>query len=442
VPAGGHPDGEADEEPPITEWAPADQLRAGCLVAGYLRAELGVGEGARLLVECLDAAHLPYATFAFNQTLSRQEHGFTDGGEGTRDFDVNIVCVNADQVPVFAQAVGPGFFAGRHTIGQWAWELEEFPDQWSNSFHFVDEIWAISEFSRAAIAAATDKPVYAFPLAIVAPSVAEGVSRKDFGIPDDAYTFLFCFDLLSILERKNPLGLIEAYRRACDPDGRTALVLKVINGERAIADLERLRLAIGDRDDIILLDGYLDADHVSALMAVADCYVSLHRSEGFGLTMAEAMALGKPVIATGYSSNLEFMDDDTAYLVPWTYADVPPGCSPYRAGAQWADPDLDEAARLMRHVATHPDEAAAKGEAARVSVLTAHSPAARAPFLRARLEEIQADRASFLERAALAAATPPASTTRRVASRLMASEKVMRYPRQLLRRVRTYSASA
>jgi len=433
----GAPEPTGTSGPAITEWGPSDRLRPGYLVAGYLRAELGVGEGARLLVDCMEVAGVPYSTFAFTQTQSRQEHAFADGGEGTRDFDVNIVCVNADQVPVFAQAVGPGFFAGRHTIGQWAWELEEFPDHWSPSFGFVDEIWAVSEFSRRAIAAATDTPVFAVPHAIVAPRVPDGMGRKELGVPVDPYLFLFCFDLMSILDRKNPLGLIEAYRRAFDPDGRTALVLKLINGDRAVADLERLRLAIEGRDDIVLLDGYLTGDEVSGLMSVADCYVSLHRSEGYGLTMAEAMALGKPVIATGYSGNLDFMDDATAYLVPWTYAEVPAGCEPYPVGAKWAEPDLDEAARLMRHVVDHPAEAEAKGEAARASVLANHGPERRAPFLRHRLDRIEQDRADSLLRAA--AAAPTAGPTRAFVARVLRSERVSRYPRRLVDVVRDFS---
>ena len=425
-----------DGSPSIAEWGPSDRLRPGCLIAGYLKAELGMGESARLMVESVEAAGIPHSTFAFTQTMSRQEHGFVSEGQGTRDFDVNIACINADQVQTFAHAVGPGFFAGRYTIGQWAWELEEFPAIWDASFNFVDEIWAMSEFSRQAIAAATDKPVYALPLAIVAPLVAEGIGREDLGVPTDPFVFLFCFDMLSILERKNPLGLIEAYRRAFDPDGKTALVLKIINGEKVIPDLERLRLEIGSRPDIVLLDGYLDGDHVSALMAVSDCYVSLHRSEGFGLTMAEAMALGKPVIATGYSGNLDFMDDNTAYLVPWTYAEVPSGCDPYPVGAKWADPDLDEAARLMRHVVAHPDEAAAKGAAARTSVLADHSPAQRAPFLQDRLAWIQRDRVERAE------ATVAPSPTRKFVARLVRSQRLSRYPRALVRRVREYADSA
>jgi len=431
-----------DDSPGITDWVPSDRLRPGYLVAGYLKAELGVGEGARLLVDCLEATELPYSTFAFTQTQSRQEHGFAGGGQGTRDFDVNIVCVNGDQVPNFAGAVGPGFFAGRYTIGQWAWELEEFPDSWEHSFTFVDEIWAVSEFSRQAIAAATDKPVFAFPHAIVEPDVAQGVGREELGLPAGPFVFLFCFDMLSILERKNPIGLIDAYCRAFDGDSGTVLVLKIINGDRAVPDLERIRLAVESRDDIILMEGYLQDDHVSALMAASDCFVSLHRSEGFGLTMAEAMALGKPVIATGYSGNLDFMDDATAYLVPWTYCEVPKGCDPYPAGAKWADPDLEEAARLMRHVVAHPDEAAAKGAAARQSVLTRHAPARRAPFLRDRLDDIERGRADMLAKAALAATSSAGGPTRKFVARVIQSERMTRYPRRLVHRVRDYSGTA
>jgi glycosyltransferase involved in cell wall biosynthesis len=440
VSASDTPDPEPSED--ITEWAPANALRPGYLVAGYMKAELGVGEGARLMVECLDAAGLPYSTFAITRTLSRQEHTFVGGGEGTRDFDVNLLCVNADQVPVIASTLGPGFFAGRHTVGQWAWELEEFPDRWSSSFGLVDEIWAVSEFSRKAIAANTDKPVYAVPHAIVEPHVAPGVDRAELGVPDDRCVFLFCLDLLSVLERKNPLGLIEAYQQAFGPDDGAALVLKVINGDLAIADLERLRLAVGSRDDIILLDGYLPTDHVSALMALSDCYVSLHRSEGFGLTMAEAMALGKPVIATGYSGNLDFMDDTTAYLVPWAYAEVTEGCGPYPVGAKWADPDLAVAAQLMRQVFEHPDEAAAKGAAARTSVLTLHSPSRRAPFLRERLAAIEDQRAAFLMRAAAADAARGPGPIGQFAARVLRSERAMRYPKKLVRRVRAVAGDA
>ena len=184
----------------------------------------------------------------------------------------------------------------------------------------------------------------------MAPTVPVGIDRRELGLPGDRTIFLFCFDLMSVLERKNPLGLVDAYRRAFGPEDGALLVLKIVNGDKCVPDLEALRLAVADRSDIMVIDEYYDAKHLAALMNAADCYVSLHRSEGFGLTMAESMALGKPVIATAYSGNMDFMSPETAYLVRWTKGSVPPDCAPYPIGANWAEPDLDEAARLLRRV--------------------------------------------------------------------------------------------
>jgi len=377
-------------------WAAPDALHPGIVVAGYLNAELGIGEGARLTARVVEAAGLPFTTVGYGMTASRKDHPFSTSGSGRLDLDTNVIAVNPDHLAHFAGEAGPAFFAGRYTIGQWAWELETFPEVFWPALDLVDEVWAVSSFTRAAIASVTTKPVYAFPHPIVEPAPPDHVDRATLGIPD-RFTFLFCFDLFSILERKNPIGLITAFTQAFAPGEGPVLVVKVINGDRQVADLERIKWAARGRPDIVVLDHYLDAGENTALMAAADCYVSLHRSEGFGLTMAEAMALGKPVIATAYSGNLDFMDRDTAYLVPWTPGAVPPGCDPYPAGAQWAEPDLEAAATLMRHVYRHPEEAAAKGRLARERVLAEHGLAQRAAFVRNRFAEIQAMRASRIQ---------------------------------------------
>jgi glycosyltransferase involved in cell wall biosynthesis len=354
-----------------------------------------MGEAARLAVRTIEAAEIPVATYAITRLASRQRHPFRRDEREVYDYDVNLVCVNADQVGEFVGLVGPDFFDGRYNIGQWSWELDEFPEQWASATAPFNEIWAVSEFTRRAIVTQSDVPVFAVPHPIVAPEVPDGIDRAAFGLPGDRFVFLFCFDLLSVIERKNPIGVIEAFRRAFGSPGEwkgrgpaPLLVIKVINAEREIVGLERLRLAAED-PDVLLLEGYMDRGHVIGLMNAADCYVSLHRSEGFGLTMAESMALGKPVIATAYSGNLDFMDNTTAYLVPWTPMQVGPGNDPYSPTATWADPDVDAAARMMRWVVDHPDEARATGERARVSVLQHHSPAARAAFVRERMAAIQ-----------------------------------------------------
>ncbi len=155
----------------------------------------------------------------------------------------------------------------------------------------------------------------------------------------DRFALLFIFDFLSVLERKNPLGLVDAFTRAFRPDEGPMLVIKTINGDLRLSDLERLRAVAGDRRDVLIVDRYYTEEQKNALVGACDCYVSLHRSEGFGLTMAEAMALGKPVIATGYSGNLHFMTPENSYLVDYVRVNVPTGCEPYPTTACWAEPE-------------------------------------------------------------------------------------------------------
>jgi SAM-dependent methyltransferase len=172
------------------------------------------------------------------------------------------------------------------------------------------------------------------------------------------------------------------------------LVIKSINGDKVGLRLEELRAACADRDDILVIDKYVSSRHKNSYMAVCDCYVSLHRSEGFGLTMAEAMAHGKPVIATGYSGNLVFMSDENSYLVPHKLVPIPPGCDPYPQGAEWAEPDTESAARLMRHVYENRAEAAERGQRAVETIRTTCSPERTGAFIRSRMHEIHEIRAT------------------------------------------------
>ena len=156
------------------------------------------------------------------------------------------------------------------------------------------------------------------------------------------------------MERKNPIGLIDAFTRAFPEPGRPAALPEEHQRRPLPAELARVQAAIGGRPDIVVSDEYVDHDRLTALTAHCDCYVSLHRSEGFGLTIAEAMAFGKPAIATGYSGNLAFMDAESSYLVPYSLPSLDAAIGPYPAGTVWADPDLDEAARFMRQVVEDP----------------------------------------------------------------------------------------
>jgi glycosyltransferase involved in cell wall biosynthesis len=379
----------------VEDSAASEQLVApvgeGVNLVGYLRAELGVGEHARQVAGAVSAMGVPLATCSVSGVRSREGHEHTDltPVPGVANpFDVNLVCLNPPGLRRWAAEVGPGFFANRLTVGYWAWELEEFPARWASALDLVDEVWMNSRHAAAGLRRCTDKPVEVFPVPVQTPRPAP-VSRAELGLPD-GFLFLFIYDYLSVAERKNPVGLVQAFRQAFRPGEGPVLLLKSINGNQVPHEHDRVRNAAAGRADIILSDGYLPASHKDALLAVGDCYVSLHRAEGFGITMAEAMALGKPTIGTGYSGNLEFMTAENSYLVGWSEGAVPRGCRPYREGAKWAEPDLEEAASVMRRVYEHPEEARRVGEAARAHIARFHSPAARAVLLAELLRGLRA----------------------------------------------------
>ncbi len=282
--------------------------------------------------------------------------------------------------------VGAEFFARRYAIGVWFWETDRVRAGETSAARFFDELWVASDYVRAAIEPEVDIPVLSIPIPMEPPT-GPFRPRVDLSLPG-GFTFLFVFDFWSE-ERKNPSAVVEAFTRAFSPGEGPILVVKSIHGDSKARKLEKLQAVAADRGDVVIRDGYVSAVERDSYLAASDCYVSLHRSEGLGLTMAEAMALGKPVIATGYAGNLEFMNESNSYLVPYDLVDVPSSWWAYAPGATWAEPDIDAAAQLMRYAWEHPDEVGARGERAREALLEHFSPRRTADFVERRLEEIR-----------------------------------------------------
>ncbi len=276
----------------------------GVNVAGYLRTGLGVGEAARLYVAALEAAEVPVRTETVDPGLPKPKRAEFGDRRPAVEYPFNLVCVNPFQLPEFAHRVGAAFFEDRVTIGVWAWEASKAPDVWAEAYQYVDEIWTYSDYVTGVLAAASPVPVVTLPQPVLKPRVA--ARPPDLGLDADAFTFLFTFDFFSTARRKNPGGLVQAYTRAFGPEDGTQLVIKTFNGDAKPESLRELVSAAADRPDVHVVDTYLPLEEKNALIAAADCYVSLHRAEGFGLSLAEAMLLGKPVVATGYSGNLQF----------------------------------------------------------------------------------------------------------------------------------------
>jgi glycosyltransferase involved in cell wall biosynthesis/SAM-dependent methyltransferase len=358
----------------------------GANIVGFFRAEFGQGEVARRLAQGLNHAGLPHTTITYENVPHRQEHAFEEQVEEAA-FDTNILALNAEHLLTFASGLGAELLADRYSAGVWFWETSRFPAYLQPAFKLVDEIWVASKFVASAIASETAVPVLTFPMPVEVPAETT-VTRRDIGLDDERFAYVFVFDFYSTVQRKNPDGLIEAFKRAFEPGDGAFLMVKSINGDRFPEELKALHEAAANRPDIVVRDGFVSAEQVRAYAALGDCAVSLHRSEGFGLTLAEAMAHGKPAIATGYSGNLQFMTDENSFLVPYRPATLERDVGPYPAGSVWAEPDLDEAAGLMRRVKDDADEARRRGELGRETIREEHSVLKTAAFLSERLEEI------------------------------------------------------
>jgi glycosyltransferase involved in cell wall biosynthesis len=358
----------------------------GVNVAGYLTTESGMGEAARASVRSLSAAGVPVALNLVPSFLREQDTSFS-GYVTDNPHPFNLVHLNCDNMAAFRAARGPAYFRDRYTIGYWFWELSQFRHEWLSTFRYVDEVWVASEFGRQALLPHAPVPVIRMLLPVTPGNIVP-FSRHAIGIDDRATMFVFVFDVSSQFERKNPIGVIRAFREAAFAPGDAALVLKFTNPEYDPAAVRRLQ-AESDGLPIVLLDGYMDRAELTGLIAASDCYVSLHRAEGFGLSLAEAMRLAKPVIATAYSGNLDFMTAENSYLLPATIVPIARDHGPYPAGFEWADPDPVQAARLMRHVVEDPDGAARVGRRAAEDIIAQRDPSSTGAAVRARLEAIR-----------------------------------------------------
>jgi len=354
-----------------------------------------VGEYVRAAAKAFDAAGIPFRirnTYDWNDTFADKHptFAFADRISDQSPFAVNVFHMNADEMEGAHRTLGTEFFAGRYNIGCWHWELSRFPDAWRPALDLVDEVWASSRFIQQALAEKAACPVTWVPHPIdVEP--AGRYARRDLGLPERPYLFLFAFDFTSYVARKNPQAVLQAFRRAFGPGGsdEAGLVIKLNGTHLRRAEAEAFR-ASPELDDprIHVIDEVLDGGRMRGLMEVCDCFVSLHRSEGFGRGLAEAMMLGKPVIATAYSGNMDFTNPTNACLVEYSLVPVGPWEYPHPQGQIWADPDVEQAARYMRRLVREPGFGRRLGRRASAFMRMQHGPAAVGARCRARLERL------------------------------------------------------
>jgi glycosyltransferase involved in cell wall biosynthesis len=366
-------------------------LRLGFNVVGFLTADLGIGESARCMVRAADAAGLPCALVDLRLPCkSRLGDRSFEARLGEPAHAVNVFHLDPPAARDIDHHHGPALRRGRYNIGYWAWELPEFPDAWLPCFEYFDEIWCPSNFVREAIGFKAPIPVVTMPHAIRVepPPQHPAALRRRFGLPEQGFVFLVAFDLNSYSARKNPQAALEAFRRSGLAAQGCHLVLKVHSSPGNEVDARLLAELVAQTPGSRLLDRTMDRPDFVALLWTCDAFVSLHRSEGFGLAVAESMLLGKPVLTTDWSATAEYADADTAFPVRARTVTLDRPHGPYAAGQIWADPDLDHAAEQMRRIALDPAARESVSAAARARIQERFAPARIGERYRARLQAI------------------------------------------------------
>ena len=364
-------------------------LTIGLNLVGYFRAILGIGESVRCAARAAEAAGLPLACVDLRLACKnpQTDDTFTARLQADNPHPVNVFHLDAPGARDIDHHHGRGFRAGKYNIGYWAWELPEFPDTWIQYADYFDEIWTPSRFSAEAIAEKLPVPVLVMPHAISFER-PRGDFREKFGLPGDRYLFLFLYDLNSYSERKNPAAVIEAFRLSGLAGAGAALVIKIHNVPGNEADFERLRAVVASLPGTVLITQTLSRHEIYELESACDCFVSLHRSEGFGLAVGECMYLGKPVIATDWSATAEFLDESCGCPVRCRTVTLDRNHGPYAKGQIWAEPDAAHAGWWMRQLFADRALGPRLGAAARVRMEERYSPAVIGARYRRRLEAV------------------------------------------------------
>lgn len=337
-----------------------------------IKAETGLGQSARILAEMLKQSGIPFTIIQVNQTgqLDHSENSWDSYITEEPRYDTNLIHINMNEWPLKYCEIETSVFDYRRNIAYWLWELQTLPKQWLPCIDTVDEIWAPSEFICNCMRRYTEKRVVKIPYYI---RMGEPVAydRAYFGLEEDVFYYLFMYDFKSVSARKNPEGMLKAFCDAFSAEEanrkKIGLIIKINHIEEK--KLLELKKDLQNYQYIQYITQNLDRSEVESLESCADVFISLHRSEGFGLPAAEAMYLGKPVIATNWSATTEFMDAKSACLVDYKLVKLTKKIGPYEKGSEWAEPNVGQAKVYMRSLYENPGiaefVAQAAGEAIR-----------------------------------------------------------------------------
>tara|TARA_R100001369_G_scaffold92846_1_gene140365 strand:- start:14326 stop:16254 length:1929 start_codon:yes stop_codon:yes gene_type:complete len=326
----------------------------GVNLIGYARGELGIGEDVRMLAAAFESASVPFNIINVEPgaNVSQKDTSAEQWVSESFDYAINIFCMTGIEMSRMSMEKGLGWLNGHYNIGLWPWELPVWPTAWQHAWYLVDELWGISRYTANAYSAAP-VPVKPMPLPVDISTSDVVADRQKWELPKEDYLFVFSFDMNSTLTRKNPIAIVESFidAFASQPEKRVGLVIKVSHLNKKNPTWKPLEKLLNQDPRLYLISGELRKPDVLSLYKSCDCYVSLHRAEGFGRGLAEAQLLGLDLIATGYSGNMEFCTNNATHTVDYQLVSLKAGEYFYGEGQQWAEPDIQHAARLMQECA-------------------------------------------------------------------------------------------
>lgn len=330
----------------------------GINLIGNIRAETGLGQSCRLVADELEASGIPYSIYQYDQLGVMSEGRYPQYESKISSelpYNINLIHINPHELGLAFQQMHDKIWNGRYNIGFWLWELEDFPDEWVPCFHCMDEIWTPSKFITDCIQKKTDLKVVTIPyhVSLTIPEKGKYDYRKQLGLPTDKFLFLMMYDRTSMTERKNPKAVIEAFKMAFSKDDEVGLVIKINNPSEK--EINFIRSMLPEHNNVYFITEILERKQVNELIYCVDAVVSLHRAEGFGLVLAEAMLLGTPTIATNWSSNTEFMTKETACMVDVEMVTLDRNIGSFKKGNRWAEPDVKQGAEYMRKLYNDPE---------------------------------------------------------------------------------------
>lgn len=333
--------------------------KSGINLIGFFSYTMGIAEVGRFFALKASKAAVPLSIYDVNSPYPYNKLDAASLQEYQRHYTYkpkyarNIFFINADYIPLLKQSV-PELFIGRYNAAVFFWEFDDY-FYFPQAFGVIDEVIAFTEFIATAVRKAapagikvTKMPFPFYKSWTINHPPAE--VRKRYGIRPDSFVFIFNFDFESVYDRKNPEAILQAFGMAFTTTDNVYLILKTINANTRSANYARFQDLIKQvpiKEKIIQVNENLERDDFMSMINASDCYVSLHRSEGLGLGMMEAMSMGKPVIATNYGGNTDFMRANNSLLVNFTLRPLAEDAGPYKSGWIWAEPDVAEAASYM-----------------------------------------------------------------------------------------------